>query len=104
MEYVKKINSNKLYYEYIETPNSLMDYHNHILKLITNNLKYNSVSLNVSFNTYKPNCDLNIFANVEHLIRKNCDEYVEVLDECYHFKSFNKIIEYSNTNIFHNSK
>lgn len=104
MEYVRKINGNKLYYDYNETPNSLINYHNHILKLITDNLKHNSVPLNVSFGTYNPICDLNIFANVEHLIRKDCDNYVVVLDECYHFKTFNRIIEYSNTNIFHNSK
>jgi len=104
MEHLRIINGNKIYYEYIREYNSITDYNNHILKLITDNLKHNSVPLNISLGAYRPNCDLNIFTNVEHLIRKDCDNYVNVLDECYHFKSFNRIIEYSNTNIFHNSK
>lgn len=102
MEYVRKINGSKLYYDYNETPNSLIDYHNHILKLITDNLKYRTTPINVSFCSYNEDCDINIYPNVEHLIRKNGDEYVDVLDECHHFKSFNRIIDYSNTNIIHN--
>ena len=104
MKYIKKINGSKLFYDNKETPNSLIDYHKHILKLIIDNLKLRTTPINISFCTYNKDFDLNIYPNVEHLIRKNGEQYDEILNDCFHFNSFNKITEYSITNIIHNSK